>query len=65
MSVAASEGQLVVRLSTPRRVDYYAQEPDQEYTLIGALRASGQNTSLPLRVVRIRMLRGASRLATG
>ncbi|KDQ01002.1 MULTISPECIES: copper resistance protein CopC [unclassified Rhodococcus (in: high G+C Gram-positive bacteria)] len=49
VSVAASEGQLVVRLSTPRRVDYYAQEPDQEYTLIGALRAGGVNTSLSLR----------------
>ncbi|MDV8015544.1 copper resistance protein CopC [Rhodococcus sp. IEGM 1241] len=49
VSVAASEGQLVVRLSTPRRDDYYAQEPDQEYSLIGAVRMGGVNTALSLR----------------
>ncbi|MDX5961863.1 copper resistance protein CopC [Rhodococcus opacus] len=41
VSVAASEGQVVVRLSTPRRGDYYAPEPDQEYALTGRLATSG------------------------
>ena len=31
----------VVRLSTPRRGDYYAPEPDQEYALTGRLATSG------------------------
>lgn len=29
-----------VRLSTPRRGDYYAAEPDQDYTLAASLGAS-------------------------
>jgi copper transport protein len=32
---AASDGQLVVRLSAPRRGDYYAAQPDRHYTLSG------------------------------
>ncbi|MBJ8340838.1 copper resistance protein CopC/CopD [Antrihabitans sp. YC3-6] len=37
VSVAASEEQLVVRLSTPRRGDYYAPDPDQHYGLAARL----------------------------
>lgn len=37
VSVTASDGLLVVRLSTPRRGDYYSAEPDQQYSLAGAL----------------------------
>lgn len=37
ISVAASDGLLVVRLSTPRHGDYYAREPDQEYRLSASL----------------------------
>ncbi|WP_241032048.1 copper resistance protein CopC [Rhodococcus pseudokoreensis] len=37
VSVAASDGQLVVRLSTPRRGDYYAPEPEQDFTLTGRI----------------------------
>ncbi len=37
VSVAASDGQAVVRLSTPRRGDYYAPEPDQDFALTGRL----------------------------
>lgn len=39
MSTAASEGQLVVRLSTPRRGDYYAPQSSPEYALSGQLTA--------------------------
>jgi copper transport protein len=35
VAVAASNGQLVVRLATPRRGDYYAAQPDVRYTLSG------------------------------
>jgi copper transport protein len=35
VAVAASDGQLVVRLSAPRRGDYYAAQPDRHYTLSG------------------------------
>ena len=37
VSASVSDGQLVVRLSTPRRGDYYAATPDQDYTLSGQL----------------------------
>jgi copper transport protein len=37
VSVTASDGLLVVRLSTPRRGDYYAPEPDQSYGLVASL----------------------------
>jgi copper transport protein len=37
VSVSASEGQLVVRLSTPRRGDYYAPQPPPDYTLSGQI----------------------------
>lgn len=37
VSIAASEGQLVVRLSSPRRGDYYAPDPKQRYSLSGRL----------------------------
>lgn len=41
VSVAASDGQLVVRLSTPRRGDYYAPEPDQDFSLTGRIDTAG------------------------
>jgi copper transport protein len=37
IGVTASDGLLVVRLSTPRRGDYYAPEPDQPYNLAMSL----------------------------
>ena len=37
ISLTASDGLLVVRLSTPRRGDYYAPEPDQPYSLATSL----------------------------
>jgi copper transport protein len=37
VSVSASQGQLVVRLSTPRRGDYYAPQPPPDYTLSGQI----------------------------
>ncbi|MEN4473949.1 copper resistance CopC/CopD family protein [Mycolicibacterium cosmeticum] len=37
ISLTASEGLLVARLSTPRRGDYYAAEPNQEYSLAASL----------------------------
>jgi copper transport protein len=37
VAIAASDGQLVVRLATPRRGDYYAAQPDVRYTLSGRL----------------------------
>lgn len=37
ISVTASDGLLVVRMSTPRRGDYYAPEPDQPFTLAASL----------------------------
>ncbi|MBC2644850.1 MULTISPECIES: copper resistance protein CopC [unclassified Rhodococcus (in: high G+C Gram-positive bacteria)] len=50
ISVAASDGQLVVRLSTPRRGDYYAPEPDQDFTLTGRIdTAAGDDSALALR----------------
>ncbi|WP_244461500.1 hypothetical protein [Rhodococcus sp. ZPP] len=45
VSVAASDGQLVVRLSTPRRGDYYAPEPGQDFTLTGRIAAAGGDDS--------------------
>ncbi|MCA1835339.1 MAG: copper resistance protein CopC, partial [Actinobacteria bacterium] len=47
VSTAASSGQLVVRLSTPRRGDYYAPPPRQDYTLSGQL-STGRQGSAPL-----------------
>ncbi|MGH3882414.1 MAG: copper resistance CopC/CopD family protein [Pseudonocardiaceae bacterium] len=44
VSAAASEGQLVVLLSTPRRGDYYAPQPQQDYTLSGQLAANREDT---------------------
>ncbi|WP_102143060.1 copper resistance CopC/CopD family protein [Mycobacterium hubeiense] len=50
VAVAASDGQLVVRLSAPRRGDYYAAEPDRKYTLSGRLdRTDGDDTALAFR----------------
>ncbi|MGH4020755.1 MAG: copper resistance protein CopC [Pseudonocardiaceae bacterium] len=37
VSMAASDGQLVVRLATPRRGDYYEQAQPQDYRLSGRL----------------------------
>jgi copper transport protein len=45
VSLTASEGVLVVLLSTPRRGDYYSAEPDQQYNLSASL----GDTALPLR----------------
>ena len=42
MSLAASDGQLVVRLSTPRRGDYYEPEEPQDYQLSGRLSPAGR-----------------------
>ncbi|AII11276.1 copper resistance CopC/CopD family protein [Rhodococcus opacus] len=50
ISVSASDRQLVVRLSTPRRGDYYAPEPDQDFTLSGRIDTSeGDDSALALR----------------
>ncbi|KMO73461.1 hypothetical protein [Mycolicibacterium chlorophenolicum] len=50
VAVAASDGQLVVRLHAPRRSDYYAAEPDRRYTLSGRLdRPGGLDTELDFR----------------
>jgi copper transport protein len=51
VSAAASEGQLVVRLSTPRRGDYYGPEEHTEYQLTGNLtdQAGGQPVELDFR----------------
>ena len=45
VDVAASDGQLVVRLSAPRRGDLYAAQPDRHYTLSGRL--GGPGTDVP------------------
>ena len=39
VSVAASDGQVVVRLTTPRRGDYYTPQAAQDYALSGRLTA--------------------------
>ncbi|MEU2004613.1 copper resistance protein CopC [Rhodococcus sp. NPDC019627] len=49
VSVAASDGQLVVRLATPRRGDYYAPEPGQDFTLSGRIAAAEGDSALALR----------------
>jgi copper transport protein len=50
VAVAASDGQLVVRLATPRRGDYYAAQPDVRYTLSGRVdRPTGDGRPLTLR----------------
>lgn len=41
VAVAASDGQLVVRLSTPRLGDYYTPDKGASYTLAGQLAAAG------------------------
>lgn len=40
VAVSASQGQVVVRLSTPRRGDYYAPESPPDYTLSGQVNAN-------------------------
>jgi copper transport protein len=45
VSVSASQGQLVVRLSTPRRGDYYAPQPPPDYTLSGEVSADRSGPS--------------------
>lgn len=50
VAVAASDGQLVVRLSAPRRGDYYAAESDRRFVLSGQLgRPGGANAPLVFR----------------
>jgi copper transport protein len=50
VAVAASEGQLVVRLSAPRRGDYYAPQPDRHYILSGRLSTpNGADAALKFR----------------
>jgi copper transport protein len=50
VAVAASDGQLVVRLSAPRRGDYYAAQPDRHYTLSGRYgRPDGTEAALSFR----------------
>jgi copper transport protein len=50
VAAAASQGQLVVRLSAPRRGDYYAPQSDVHYTLSGRVgRPGGDDASLPFR----------------
>jgi copper transport protein len=50
VAVAASDGQLVVRLSAPRRGDYYAAQPDRHYTLSGRFgRPDGAEATLQFR----------------
>jgi copper transport protein len=47
VTAQASDGQLVVRLTTPRRGDYYAPQGVQDFTLSGQLTA-GRQESMPL-----------------
>ncbi|GAA3845325.1 copper resistance CopC/CopD family protein [Amycolatopsis tucumanensis] len=47
VSAAASDGQLVVRLTTPRRGDYYAPQEQQDYTLSGQ-QGRDRETAAPL-----------------
>ena len=50
VAVAASDGQLVVRLATPRRGDYYAAQPDVRYTLSGrVVLPTGEDIALEFR----------------
>ncbi|HXA13476.1 MAG TPA: copper resistance protein CopC, partial [Mycobacterium sp.] len=50
VAVAASDGQLVVRLSAPRRGDYYGPQPDRHYMLSGRLgQPSGDDRPLTFR----------------
>jgi copper transport protein len=50
VAVAASDGQLVVRLAAPRRGDYYAAQPDRHYTLSGRFgRPDGAEAALRFR----------------
>jgi copper transport protein len=49
VSVQASDGQLVVRLTTPRRGDYYAPQPEQDYTLSGRLTAQRESRAVEFR----------------
>ncbi|GAB3366470.1 MULTISPECIES: copper resistance CopC/CopD family protein [Amycolatopsis] len=45
VSAAASDGQLVVRLSTPRRGDYYSPQAAQDFSLSGRLSAGDSDLS--------------------
>ncbi len=45
VSAEASEGQLVVRLSTPRRGDYYGPQETQDFSLSGRLSADDSDLS--------------------
>jgi copper transport protein len=50
VAIAASDGQLVVRLSAPRLGDYYAAQPDRHFTLSGRVgRAGGDGAALTFR----------------
>ncbi|MEU0465439.1 copper resistance protein CopC [Amycolatopsis sp. NPDC006131] len=49
VSAQASDGQLVVRLTTPRRGDYYAPKPTQDYTLSGQLTAQRESRAVEFR----------------
>lgn len=49
VSAAVSQGQLVVRLSTPRRGDYYAPQPPQDYTLSGQINNRSGATAVDFR----------------
>ena len=45
VAAAVSDGQLVIRLSTPRTGDYYAPQADQDYVLSGRLDTAGADTT--------------------
>ncbi|MGW5051425.1 copper resistance CopC/CopD family protein [Actinokineospora sp. NPDC004072] len=49
VSAQASDGQVVVRLTTPRRGDYYAPQPTQDYTLSGQLTAGPESRAVKFR----------------
>jgi copper transport protein len=48
-SVTVSQGQLVVRTTTPRRGDYYTPEPNQSYALTSSLAHAGSGESVAFR----------------
>jgi copper transport protein len=49
VAVAASDGQLVVRLAAPRLGDYYTAQPDRHYTLSGRLGGASGDAALMFR----------------
>ncbi|MGY4647004.1 copper resistance CopC/CopD family protein [Mycobacterium sp. URHB0021] len=49
VAVAASDGQLVVRLAAPRLGDYYAAQPDRHYTVYGRLGGPSGDAALVFR----------------